>query len=355
MSYNLQGHTLPSKLLYIDSRDATNYLATDLLGNDLTSYFTYVLKENIEIPSNQRCLIALHSATIPYSFYNIRDGVNDLVKMTLGGSSKTVDIPVGNYTALSLATFLETEFASLWGATLNSISITFDPDTAKFSILINTDAELSSSLEFSPTLASAHVELGFRPESIPMTTASDGGGKFNHSVTSQNVVDINGSIHGIYIRSNLVSKGTLDSQNGVLSNILARMPLNVQRGGILFWEPANATHKSVVDLRTINAITIRLTDERNRILDLNGLHFQICISVDFIYAQRPNDIPRGVRGKNGDSYINDYSVRSDLTGTQKVQLALEQRELEYQQQLAEERAKRRGPGRPRRVGRPKGT
>ena len=54
MSYIIPNNTKASKVLYIDSRDADEYLATKLTPNagtqNLTTYFTYILKENIEIP-----------------------------------------------------------------------------------------------------------------------------------------------------------------------------------------------------------------------------------------------------------------------------------------------------------------
>ena len=39
MSYVLQSNAEPSKILYVDSRDATTYLATNDAGFTLTSYF----------------------------------------------------------------------------------------------------------------------------------------------------------------------------------------------------------------------------------------------------------------------------------------------------------------------------
>ena len=53
-----------------------------------------------------------------------------------------------------------------------------------------------------------------------------------------------------------------------------------------------------------------MTDERNRILDLNGLHFQIAIAIDFIYAKRKINIPMGSLRLNnhGDSHVDDYEI-----------------------------------------------
>ena len=76
MSYELNTD-ITSKVFYIDSRDATNYLQTNTDGDNITSYFQYTLQQPILIPQGMYCLTYLHSATIPYSFYNIRTGVND--------------------------------------------------------------------------------------------------------------------------------------------------------------------------------------------------------------------------------------------------------------------------------------
>ncbi len=322
MSYQLQVNADPSKILYIDSRDAKTYLAqkeyTDTEGNtltqDLTSYFQYQLTEKIEVPINQRALISLNSATIPYSFYNFRVGINDTLSMESQMSdgttlNATLTIPDGNYTAYTLAELVEDFInTNLTTGSFNfRIDIDYDTDRQKFKYTLSKDdnaaANLLTTLQFTFSTKpqeTPHIELGF-PQFIDVNItlpASDAGQQSTISVFSTNVIDINGSIHGVYVRTNLVSNGTLDTQSGTFSNILSRIPINVGAGGIIFATPNNAIHRSVVDLRSIDILTIRLTDERNRILDLNGLHFQIAISIDFLYSKRKQTIPMGSLTKN---------------------------------------------------------
>ena len=278
MSYVIPNNSKSSILLYLDSRDATSYLATKLeTDNDgnsrevnLNSYFQYVLRENIEIPLNQRALVSLQSATIPYSFYNIR---------------------TGNYTAYSLQAEIiaDVNDNQTIGTLDYSFGMEYDSDKNKYLYSITNTANsnvLRIDFNYEDSIKSCNVEMGFEPLNHFILSTTLQKNRF-----SQNVIDINGSIHGVYIRSNLVSKGTLDSQNGTLSNILARLPINVQSGGIIFGDDNN--HRSIVDLKYINTITIRLTDERNRILDLNGLHFQVAIQIDFLYAKKPISLPTG--------------------------------------------------------------
>lgn len=340
MSYILQSNAMSSKILYIDSRDASSYLATKTKTNyngndiivDLTSYFQYTIKEKIEVPLNQRCLVSLNSATIPYSFYNIRANVNNLffVEAINFSNSETTQkifsIPEGNYTAYTFAEVIEdvvngTDIQNATKGILFNFQMDYDTDLGMFKYTMERRTEDSSNnkiiLQFiftSNTLINGltpHIEMGFTgKENIIWTLETDGTAV---SIYSQNVVDMNGSIHGVYIRTNLVSNGTLDTQSGTFSNILSRIPINVASGGIIFATPNNATHRSIVDIRSIDTLTIRLTDERNRILDLNGLHFQIAISLDFIYGKRKQTIPMGSlsESKEGHSHIEDIHSKME--------------------------------------------
>ena len=131
---------------------------------------------------------------------------------------------------------------------------------------------------------------------------------------------------------------------------LARIPINVQGGGLIFQVPSNSTHRAIVDMNYLNQLTIRLTDERNRLLNLNGLHFQIAISMDFVYGSKPKQIAQGGLTDNdrGDSFIKSQARGEE--SRQRVQQAYYRRQEEER-----EASSRRGPGRPRRVGRPRGS
>lgn len=343
MSYQLQVNAEPSKILYVDSRDANKYLAqkevlipdkdgvNQKITVDMKSYFQYQLVEKIEIPLNQRALISLNSATIPYSFYNIRNGINNSLTMLTTAVADpavnpvigTMTIPEGNYTAYTLANFIE-KFVND-NMTNQSMPFTFKVDyntdlgkyEYKMSKTTTADAgnKITLTFEFDATDETPHIEMGFirgLNQSIVLKASTAGSDSITQ-VDSVNVVDLNGSIHGVYIRTNLVSNGTLDSQSGTFSNILSRIPLRVNAGGIIFAEPNNATHRSVVDLRSIDILTIRLTDERNRIIDLNGLHFQIAIQIDFIYSKRKQNIPMGSLTQNnfGHSFHHEEKELQD--------------------------------------------
>ena len=372
MSYITSAGNMPSKILYINSEDASQYLATKLNNDGTTSslncYFQYILKESIEIPLNQRAVISLNSATVPYSFYNIRQDVNDTIDIKITNTTTGFNytptpliLPDGNYDVYSLAEYIKTElnnFTGVYQKTSHSIEYTFDmvfsTDTQKYTYSIQpkgtSEGEtMRMELLFNTgdnAFKKPYIELGFRVRDVILQSGTPAGSV--GTIQSDNVVDMNGSVHGVYIRTNLVSDGTLDSQNGVFSNILARLPINVNSGGIIFATPNNAIHKSLVDLRSISQLTIRLTDDRNRLLDLNGLHFQIAIEINFVYGEKPINTPDG---RNIDDSF--YGVRSDTSAQQRIKNAKLQ--AEHQIQMDKLTRNKKPVGRPRKVGRPKGS
>ena len=51
---------------------------------------------------------------------------------------------------------------------------------------------------------------------------------------------------------------------------------------MIFHEPSNSTHKCLIKQRAVDELVIRITDERNRLLDFNGLHLNLAIQLDFL-------------------------------------------------------------------------
>ena len=147
------------------------------------------------------------------------------------------------------------------------------------------------------------------------------------TLNSEICIDINDSIHGLYIRQNLTTKSTLDNENGTFTNILARIPINTNPGGIIFHSPANTTHHATASLRVIQSIGIKLTDDANRAIDLNGLHFQISLLISF------KPLPERVMPVTRESRRQPQLIRGNQGMT------LKERRRQQQQQKAGKRNK----------------
>tara|TARA_R110000824_G_scaffold6575_2_gene30348 strand:- start:604 stop:1944 length:1341 start_codon:yes stop_codon:yes gene_type:complete len=97
-------------------------------------------------------------------------------------------------------------------------------------------------------------------------------------------IDVNFHIRSLYIKSNLTQHSVLNSKHGGrFSSILARIPNNVASGETLEIFPRDGiNHKLFLKVREIDRIFIRLTDVNNRLIDLNGLDWNLSLQFDFI-------------------------------------------------------------------------
>mgnify|MGYP003641136277 FL=1 len=333
MVYQFEHHAPVSKVIYIDSRDASQYL-TYQNGLPLTSHFQYIFDDAISINSNIDTLISLHSASLPYSFYNMREGINNFLDFRFGFHSSfdtdftdiTIKIPEGNYTIASLLRRLNLDITNA----LISINGDNSPDNTfyqkvpnpkfnfeyvkwKQKIILSFDSEGTKDLEIMFLFdtgenkeRAVRVELGLRvndTQGFFITLSGDQNrainpinysgihsevdSEYQYHFMSPNCIDIQNSVRGIYVRTNLTSVSTLDTLTGSYSGILARIPIKVQSGGVVFLKPDNATHKAVIKLHMIKTISFRITDDRNRLLDFNGLNLQLALQFDFVYSKRP--------------------------------------------------------------------
>ena len=273
MSYIIDNHNQNSKLLHINSEDATLQLSSEAKN----SYFQFFLGSQITCNNNERMLISLHSATIPYSFYNIRDGVNDTIPYLISDtftSSQYITIPKGNYTSTNLKSKIG-ELLTAQADITSTITLVFDRITMKFKYVNSSDSQ-NLKLDFSRRTDTAHIESGFSKDEQSSAIIIAG-------IESSNVIDVNGNIHSLFLRTNLSQLGSIDSNSGGFNTILGKIPITTNFGGVLFFKPNNNTHKILNHSNHINFLTVRLTDEKNRLVNLNGLNFSISIQIDFIY------------------------------------------------------------------------
>ena len=319
--------TAASRVLYINSKDATTFF------NNNQSDFIFTLEEPIVVPDHHSMLMSVFSAEIPYSFYNFRVGVNcrlDYAVTAFGTpadydangfldltspTSNTLIIPEGNYTATELAQTISDGVVSPGPA--NPLEVKFDSIRLKFSfrcIIANlritlamkngaaTGEDMNEELGFDLINVSGDpfVELnaagtqwfnGFsNPPAVPPGVGVDtvfNGPFFNapgYFLFGDDVVDLTNSIRSLFLRTNLSTSSVLDSHiGGGFSNILTRVPINADPGGIIKIEPTNGdVHKLLLKVKSITDVAITLTNQKNQVINLNGLTFDISLKLEFI-------------------------------------------------------------------------
>tara|TARA_R100000773_G_C4221286_1_gene120368 strand:+ start:5281 stop:6261 length:981 start_codon:yes stop_codon:yes gene_type:complete len=276
MSYNIPENSENSKVIHINSVDATSIRQTGF-----TTDFEFNLQDTITCPENQEFLVSCVGLTCPYTFYNIRENINDRIPLNIGGSINTGIIPAGNYSTTTFASTLKTILEASASAIGVSTTFTIKYDKTKMKYKVFTNNIQNVSFDLTQSTLTPHIELGIEAGVNQPIQEND-----NVNAFFPNVVDINGSIHGLYLRTNLTSNGVIESNTKTLSTILARIPIRVNFGGVIFYDSLEGhTHKVKLDVRSVNNIHIRLTDERNRLINLNGNNFTCSIQFDYIYKK----------------------------------------------------------------------
>ena len=332
MSYITDTSTPASKVIHLDSAHADLIYSKDEDGNDITTNFIYNMGEAIVCPDHLSMICSLHTATIPYSFYNVRNNINNHIILTYNNNSGVnpfvgtykIVIPSGSYNALNLLnTFTKIMTGSVnylqkpWateggidyyriyfynaaqggfvplisgfnpftttytGKLATTINGSLDRTRLRYQFWESTDSTSQNSISilWSDARTTAADFFGFRADASQLIPYSDDG---TTSLSSDKIIDMNDEIHGLYLRTSLTTDGTLNSETGTFSNILARVSINTNFGGVIFHTPNNSSHKLQISLPIIKHIGVKLTDDKNRPIDLNGLNFQISIQIDFV-------------------------------------------------------------------------
>ena len=348
--------TQSTKVLFIDSKDATQQHQGE------TTHFTYVFRDSIIVQNNEGVLLSLLQASIPYSFYNVHKGVNDTIDVIVSQVTnptyhhKAIVMEPGNYTAITLASTFKSHLESfLSSSTVNLpsiVTIDYNRDTQKFNFSINangthTGRRVIFNLSHGDN-KNTHfdVELGFDSDTARQSVyfeVNSSNQQAAGSVTivaespttislipnatklvSNNIADLNGSVHSLYLRTNLPVLSTMDSMTGGQSNIVAKIPINTGPGGIIFHEPRDSVHKSLIHTRAIKALEIRITDDRNRVVSLNGLHFSLALLLEFVtirknilpFDPRITNLMLGfLRGDHKKNILNRYNTNEPTEPT----------------------------------------
>jgi len=114
---------------------------------------------------------------------------------------------------------------------------------------------------------------------------------------SDDVADLTNSVRSLFMRTNLSTTSILDSHiGGGFSNILTRVPIKANPGEVINIDPVNGdVHKLLLKLKAITNISIRLTNQKNETIDLNGLDFDVSLKLEFIedtILKEPDDVRR---------------------------------------------------------------
>lgn len=194
---------------------------------------------------------------IPYSFYNI-DSTNNVLRYTENSQTKEILIDPGNYNAYQLASYFTNNMEN-FTCTYNPIQnqMTFVNSLYNF-----TFSDLSTCLSM----------LGFPNDSMYLQSAL----KTLYSTHCMNLQ----TKQCICVASNFITHNINSNDEGA-KNILCSIPIaTAPYSNIVYKNDSNFRNNLYTNI--ISTIGLKLVDQDNNLINLNGCHWSITLQLDIV-------------------------------------------------------------------------
>jgi hypothetical protein len=202
----------------------------------------------------------VQNAVIPYTFYNINSSNNTLYYAVMGGTQQTLIIPQGNYNAIQLANFLTTNMAGFI-ITYNTVNNLYTFSNSAYDFQINT------------LLSTCLTLIGFQRPLLNFVSSVN---KFLTSVYNICLL----SKQCVCVQSNLQT-GNINNTSKSEGNILISIPVQGQPYGLITYFNYNNIRTNLYT-NTLSLINIRLCDQHNTLLNLNGVDWSMTLQIDVV-------------------------------------------------------------------------
>jgi hypothetical protein len=216
----------------------------------------------LDLPSgNDYNAIACISATIPKTYYTIKQGQNEFV-VSEGGPSRFVTFPPGNYSSSTFITICKGLLNAGGVGWVYDITVGTLPITNKFTWTVTGNAGVQPIFLFNDDRM--HEIMGFNQD-VAIQFAAD-------SLTSTNVFNIQHTRY-ITLKSNIAHNvGNHGPDSSILATISTQ---NVPDGNSIIYEMNDILDgQRFIANNGSNNFAFSLYDDHDRILDLNGIDFK---------------------------------------------------------------------------------
>jgi hypothetical protein len=236
--------------IYLNSRYATETID----GN--TANCIYYLPV-IEIPDGHHIYLSLQNATIPYSFYSITNVDNTFSWGLVAGPINTYYVQPGNYNITQLIDIIQAAVGGDYTVTYSSITskILITHATSNFIIYAATFNHIIGFSKTSNTTSSSQILYG------------------------RDCVNLN-QIRAINVEVNFPTYNVNVAQP-YNQNILATIPVYVAPFSIITYTNNN-NFRTNLYVNKLDQIQIRLLDNEARLIDMNGIQYQMTLQLDCI-------------------------------------------------------------------------
>ena len=240
--------------IVLDSRNATTYY-----NSTHNSELTFEMKYPIIVPKD--CLHmtwAVQSFTCPISWYLI-NSTNNLLSILMSDQIYNINIPYGNYNAISFQTILLGLLPSGFNIILNSINNIYTLTHQTNDFIIRSTSTIFQIMGFYKGQSYTSVNQTL---TLPFTCNFSG-------LTSINIICEN-------IRTN-----NLDSRTELTSSsIITSVPINSSQGGVIYFQKYNDYCFDVKE-DIIDFLDILIMDDLGNKINLNNQHWNLILQINF--------------------------------------------------------------------------
>ena len=228
----------------------------------LNSDFSFNLKNAIDINKGDEAHVTLISAEIPYSFYNISSDLENNF-LIFDSFPYQIVFPNQDYNITELVKYFNDNsyFSALFSTTYN---------TQKNKITFTNVSGSTQTINFS--LSTINKIIGFDENQTDITILA------GESTESVNVCNLC-TVHSIMVRSNLSDANTQSSRNGN-SSILQKISIDVNSNFLIYLNNSDYRTSSIIQNSTIDFISMQLTNQDDKVLNLNGVNFEISLLIE---------------------------------------------------------------------------
>ncbi len=248
-----------SKLISLNSKYATDKLNGDKLSM-LSFDFNNIASKDKDTLYHT---IAIQSAEIPSSYYNVNDN-NNKISIRETTAFETITIAEGNYDANSFAAAFKVAFEATF---TYSATLSYNSTTGKYSLV---SSQTNQSLTLNVEATTAKTLLGI-PETATGTL------DFPYSATpSYFPLPVNFlGVTKIKVASNALAGDNYDSASLNTTTLVDTLSTTAVNFGITIFNSLG--RESYVKAKRIDEIDIQMRDQNNRLLDFNGVNWTMTI------------------------------------------------------------------------------
>lgn len=229
--------------------------ATETVGGNIANSIYYL--PVIEIPDGHHIYLSLQNANIPYSFYSITGFDNTFSWGLVGDPSSTYYIQPGNYNITQMIGVIQAAMGASYTVTYSSI-------TSKILITHTT----SNFIIYASTIN--HV-LGFSKTTNTTSAAN--------LLYGRDCINLN-QIRALNIEINFPTYNVNIAQ-AYNQNILATIPVYVAPFSIISYQNPN-NFRTNLYVNKLDQIQIRILDNESRLVDMNGVNYQMTLQLDCV-------------------------------------------------------------------------